>query len=123
VFYFLKLNKKKPGFEADFESVTMAHSSKEIEKITKRLKIKHLFEFFSFAEQNHLCPAEYQETKTPWFAAQEGIDWLEAVMGQIRSKPSCVKEPDELLADLSVCANILRKAKRIQARWHFGMDI
>jgi hypothetical protein len=119
----LSLDKKNPGFDAAFETHRFSEELKKIEAITKKLKIKHLFEFFSMAAQNSLCPPEYQEKVVPWFDAQEGIDWLEAVIGYIRDKPSSVKEPKELLADLTQCRDVLRKAKKIGAKWHFWMDI
>ena len=121
--YCLSLDNPNPGFEASFESHIFSDVSNDIEEITKQLKIKSHLELFSYEAQNDLCPPGYQETEIPWFDAQEGIDWLEAVIGYIRANPSSVEEPDELLADLTDCGNVLRKAKAIGAKWHFWMDI
>jgi hypothetical protein len=123
VLYCLSLDDPHPGFDASFESSVFARASDDIEAITKQLKIKSVFELFSYAAQNSLCPPGYEEKVVPWFDAQVGIDWLGTVIGHIRSDPSSIKRSVELLADLTDCESILRKAREIGAKWHFEMDI
>lgn len=119
----LSLDSPNPGFNASFESWVFSEASKDITAITTQLKITNHFVFFSLEAQNDLCPPEYQETETPWFDAQEGIGWLEAVIGYLRAHPTSVKKSEMLIADFEECAGVLRKAKEIGAKFHFWMDI
>lgn len=119
--FYLELNPKVPDLY--FESKAFSKAEREIHAITDRLGLPSAFEFFSFAAQNDLCPPEHRETETPWFDAQVGIDWLEAVVTRVRSNPSSVPNAERLLADFSECIDVLQRAKAAGAKWHFAMDI
>ncbi len=119
--YYLELDPKIP--DLDFESSAFARAGKYLDSVADRLKIKSVFELFSYAAQNDLCPPGYEETDVPWYDPQEGIDWLEVVIGHVRANPAAVERADELVQDLTECQDVLRKAKAAGARWHFAMDI
>jgi hypothetical protein len=113
----LILDKREPGFDESFESSLFENASDDIEQIELQLNIKHHLQYFK-TPPNDL---RVEDIETPWFEAQEGIDWLEAIIGHIRSNPSSVQHPNRLAARLKACQDILRKAKEIRARWHFEM--
>jgi hypothetical protein len=121
--YYLTFDNSEPGFDACFESCGFANSSEELEAIERQLGLKNHFEFFSYAGQAHLFPLGSEEAETLWFSAQEGIDWLEAMLTCIRENPSSVRESEQLTEDLSNCRDILLKVNGIGAKWHFEMDI
>lgn len=120
---YLALDNPEPGFDAHFESSTFADASEDLEAIESQLGIKSHFDLFSYAAQNSLCEPEDEETEIPWFDAQEGIDWLAAMIAHIRQHPSSVQRCEQLANDLTACQDVLRKAKGIAAKWHFEMDI
>ena len=119
--YYLELNLKIP--DAYFESSAFPKASEQLEAIAKLLGLPSHFELFSYAAQNDLCPPEHQETEIPWYDAEVGIDWLDAVSKHIRSDPASVPNADRLLIDFSECAEVLRRAKVEGSKWHFAMDI
>ena len=105
------------------ESSEFLGASEQLEAIADQLGITSHFELFSYAAQNELCPPEHQETAIPWYDAQVGIDWLEAVTKHIRVKPASVPNPEALLRDFADCLEVLRRAKATGSKWHFAMDI
>jgi hypothetical protein len=119
--YYMELDPKIPDIY--FESSAFPDASDELLAIAKRLGLQSHFELFSYAAQNSLCPPEHQETVIPWFDAQVGIDWLDAISKHIRSEPASVPDADRLLSDFSDCLEVLRQAKAQNSKWHFAMDI
>ena len=119
--YYVEFDPKIP--DAFFESSAFPKASDQLLAIAKRLGLQSHFDLFSYAAQNDLCPPEHQETEIPWFDAQVGIDWLDAVSKYILSDPASVSNADRLLADFSECGEALRRAKAEGSRWHFAMDI
>jgi hypothetical protein len=106
-----------------FESSAFAWAGKYLDSVADQLKIKSVFELFSSAAQNDLCPPGYEETEVPWFDPEEGISWLDAVIRHVRANPAAVENAEELVQDLTECQDVLRKAKAAGSKWHFVMDI
>ncbi|MGN6505087.1 MAG: hypothetical protein ACTHM6_05930 [Tepidisphaeraceae bacterium] len=106
-----------------FESSAFPKASGQLEAIAKGLGLPSHFELFSYAAQNDLSPPEDQETEIPWFEAQVGIDWLDAVSKQIQSDPKSVPNAERLLSDFAACMDVLKRAKLEGSKWHFAMDI
>jgi hypothetical protein len=119
--YYLELDPKTPDLW--FESSAFAGAGQYLDSVAGQLKIKSVFELFSYAAQNDLCPRGCEETEVPWFDPQEGIDWLEVVIRHVRANPGAVERPDRLVRDLTECQDVLRKAKTAGSKWHFAMDI
>jgi hypothetical protein len=115
--FYLVLDKPEPGFDSCFESSLFDNASADLEEVERQLNIKSHFEFFRTPPND-----VYVEQETPWFDAQEGIDWLEVVIAHIRCNPSSVQHSARLADRLKTCQDILRQAKEIGARWHFEMD-
>ncbi len=70
---YLELDPRVPDLY--FESSVFARAGKYLDPVANKPKIKSVFELFSYATQNHLCPPGYEETEVPWFDPQEGADW------------------------------------------------
>ena len=119
--YFLELDPRIPDLY--FESSAFADAGSYLHSVADRLKIKSVFNLFSYAAQNGMCPEDYEETEVPWFDPQEGIDWIEAVIGHVRENPTAVERAERLVQDLTECQDVLRKAKTAGSKWHFAMDI
>ena len=119
--YYLELDPAIP--DVYFESSEFPGASEQLEAIADQLGIPSHFELFSYAAQNDLCPPEHQETEIPWYDAEVGIDWLDAVTKHIRSNPESVPNAEALLKDLAECLEVLRQAKATGSKWHFAMDI
>jgi hypothetical protein len=108
--------------DAAFESRAFADASDQLDAVVKELGLPSHFELFSYAAQNDLCDPENQETETPWYDAQAGLDWLERVMKYVRARPDSVPNATDLLTDLVRAHEILQRAKHAGAKWHFAMD-
>jgi hypothetical protein len=107
--YYLELDPEIP--DVYFESSAFAGAGQYLDSIADQLKIKSVFELFSYAAQNDLCPPGYEETEAPWFDPQEGIDWLEVVIAHVRANPTAVERAERLVEDLTECQDVLRQAK------------
>lgn len=119
--YYLELDPKLKDLY--FESSAFPDASEQLEAIAKRLGLRSHFELFSYAAQNDLCPPEHQETEIPWYDAQVGIDWLDAVSKHIQSDRASVPDAERLLNDFAECREVLERAKAGGSKWHFAMDI
>ena len=119
--YYLELNPTIP--DVFFESSVFPKATEKLEVIAKQLRLPSHLELFSYAAQNDLCPPEHQETEIPWFDAQVGIDWLDAVAKQIRADAKSIPNADRLLKDFAECSEALRRAKAAGSKWHFAMDM
>jgi hypothetical protein len=84
--YYLELDPKIP--DVYFESSAFAGAGAYLDSVADKLKIKSIFELFSYAAQDDLCPPGYEEKETPWFDPQEGIDWLDVVIAHVRANPA-----------------------------------
>jgi len=119
--YYLELNPKIP--DLSFESSAFARAGKYLDSVADQLKIKSVFEFFSYDAQKDLFPPGYEDMEIPWFEPQEGIDWLDAVIAHVRANPGAVERAERLVQDLTECQGVLRRAMALGAKWHFAMDI
>ena len=119
--YYLELNPKIP--DLFFESSAFARAGAYLDSVADELKIRSVFELFSYEAQNDLCPPGHEEVEAPWFDPQEGIDWLEVVIGHVRANPGAVERAERLVQDLSECRDVLRNARAAGSKWHFAMDI
>lgn len=118
--YYIEFNIK---LDIYFESSVLASAGEYLDSISERLDIKSIFEYFSYHEQNDLCPPGYEETEIPWFDPQEGIDWLATIIEHVQKNYLPIEDSERLVQDLTECQNILHEAKSSGARWHFAMDI
>ena len=119
--FYMELEPNIP--DLGFESSAFADAGKYLDSVAGQLKIKNVYELFSYAAQDDLCPPGYEETEIPWFDPQEGIDWLAVVIAHLNANPEAVENAEELIRDLAHCQDILRKAQSTGAKWHFAMDI
>jgi hypothetical protein len=119
--YYLELNPEIPGLS--FESSAFARAGAYLDSVAGQLKIKSVSELFSYEAQNDLCPPGHEETEVPWFDPQEGIDWLEVVIGHVRANPGAFERAQQLGQDLTECRDVLRTAMARGSKWHFAMDI
>lgn len=124
VAYFLVFEKEVPGFETCFEGKAVARAIKTISAITEKLGLKAIDELTDFSRWDRVLdvPEEHRQTETPWFEPQEGVEWVSAIRQHIESNRSLLKEPDRVMEDLDGYTQVLRKAAKIGARWHFEMD-
>src|SRR5207253_10843366 len=113
--YYLELDPEIP--DVFFESSAFARAGEYLDSLAEMLKIKSVFELFSYAAQNDLCPPGYEEKEVPWFDPQEGIDWLDVVIAHVRANPSAIERADALVQDLTECQDALRKAQAAGAKW------
>ena len=116
--FFLELEPNIPDLY--FESSAFADAGTYLDSIADKLKIKSVYEFFSYAGQDDLCPPGYEETDVPWFDPQEGIDWINAVIAHLRATPSAVEDTEQLVGDLTNCKRVLHKAQAAGAKWHLA---
>ncbi|HEY7091330.1 MAG TPA: hypothetical protein VH518_24755 [Tepidisphaeraceae bacterium] len=119
--YYLTLKPEIP--KVYFESSEFPNASDQLVAIAKQLGLANHFKFFSFAAQSDLCPPEHRQKEVPWFDAQIGIDWLNAMSKHIRSDPASVPDAESLLSDFAQCSEVLRRAKDVGSKWHLAMDI
>ena len=125
VAYFIVLDNKDPGFNPFVNGKAVAHAREAICAITERLGLKGIDDLTSFGEfdEEFDVPEECRETETPWFEPQEGIDWIDAIREHIETNSLSVKHLARVLEDLDEYREVLQRASKIGAKWHFQMDL
>ena len=123
--YFIVLDKEHSGVDTFVNGKAVARHRDAIYAITEALGLKGIDDLTSFADLDDEfdVPEEHRETQTPWFSAQEGINWATAIRQRIEANPKAVKEPQRIISDLKEYEAVFRKAAEIGAKWHFEMDI
>jgi hypothetical protein len=119
--YYLELSPPVPDLV--FESSAFARAGAYLDSVADQLKIKSVFEFFSYEPQRDLFPPGYEGMEEPWFDPREGIEWLDVVIDHVCANPDAVERPERLVQDLTECQNVLRRAMAARSKWHFAMDI
>lgn len=121
--YYIVLDKEDPGFDPFINGVFLAKEARRINKAAKKLGLKRLGDLTSYEEIADMIGIDSDEPQDMWFAAEEGIAWLEALIDRFREEPKLLKNPDGVIADLKECLGVLQKAEQIGARWRFSMDL
>jgi hypothetical protein len=122
--YFIVLDNEKPGFETFVNGKYIAQAYKKLGGITKDLKMKSIDEFCGNEEAAEILGIEdeLEGMETQWFEAEEGLAWVAKLREHLEANRASIKEAKNVLSDLKEYEELLKKAKKIGAKWRLGVD-
>ncbi len=126
VAYYIVLDRDDPGFDTFVNGKFLAHED-GLDALCKQLGLKTCEDFLSMSEDEFSDMLD-EDIELPagegeqWFTPEEGLAWVAALAAHIAANPASVAKPRGCLEDLAEYAEVLEKARAIQARWHLGLD-
>jgi hypothetical protein len=120
---YIALEEKIPDVDTMIDGKMLSKAEKPLAKAAKRLGVRPLMEFFSTSadEAADLLGGEVAGIDIPaaqWFAAEEGLKTVDALLAEADGSPDLRVAKDDLLG----CQRVLREAQKHGVRWHLAID-
>src|SRR5258705_7780284 len=120
---YIALEKKIPGVDTMIDGKMLNKAEKQLEKVAKRLGVRPLMDFFSTSadEASDLLGDDVAGIDIPaaqWFAAEEGLKTVDALLAEANVEPDLKPAKDDLLG----CQRVLREALKHGVRWQLAID-
>ena len=128
VAYYIVLDHEEPGFDAFVNGKFLARDAEKLDAICEELGIPKIDDFVVMSE-DELADLLDEDIELPegeseqWFTADEGIAFVTALTEHIKGNPGTLSNPQGVLEDLAEYADVFEKAKGIDAKWRFNLDI
>ena len=129
VAYFIVLDNDQADFDPFVNGKAIAHAFDELRNFCETNGLKTIENFHSqdvgelmegFDDMD-IPDIDLPEQEALWFDAQEGIDWINALLQNIENqKPGFATE--EIVEELREYLQVFEKSKSAGARWHLEMD-
>jgi hypothetical protein len=121
-----------PGFDIFVNGRALARNEDAIEKLSLRVGVRPLIEFFS-ADENSMSllieegagNRELMQRLPPpqWYSPSEGLVTVEALIRALEDEPLQLgSEGEQILAELVEYRRVLRKTHDRQLRWHLAVS-
>ncbi len=121
--YFIVLNHEEPGFDPFVSGKFLAHAADDVNKIAEQNGLKLIDDWVSQDLGDYSDEFEgIGDTEPRWFSPQEGVEWVNALKGQLNEHADAVENLDGVLSDLEEFREVLQKAQSKQIQWHLEMD-
>lgn len=127
--YYIVLDVEEPGFETFVNGKAIAHAVEDLDALCQELQLpildsfmgQGIAEFEDFLDEDfNLANSEDGEEK--WYKPEAGITLINSLIATIKTSPSTVTDPDEVIADFQEYLDVLEKAKAINASWYLAID-
>jgi hypothetical protein len=121
-----------PGFDIFVNGRALARNEDAVEKLSLRVGVRPLIEFFS-ADENSMSllieegagNRELMQRLPPpqWYSPSEGLVTVEALINALEDEPLQLgSEGEQILAELVEYRRVLRKTHDRQLRWHLAVS-
>jgi len=121
-----------PGFDIFVNGRALARNEDAVEKLSLRLGVRPLIEFFS-ADENSMSllieegagNRELMQRLPPpqWYTPSEGLLTVEALITALEVEPLQLgSEGEQILGELVEYRRVLRKTHERQLRWHLAVS-
>jgi len=121
-----------PGFDIFVNGRALARNEDAVEKLSLRLGVRPLIEFFS-ADENSMSllieegagNRELMQRLPPpqWYSPSEGLVTVDALMAALEDEPQQLgSEGEQVMAELVEYRRVLRKTQERQLRWHLAVS-
>jgi len=122
-----------PGFDIFVNGRALARNEDAVEKLSLRVGVRPLIEFFS-ADENSMSllieegagNRELMQRLPPpqWYSPSEGLVTVEALINALEDEPLQLgSEGEQILAELVEYRRVLRKTHDRQLRWHLAVSL
>jgi len=124
VAYFIVLDKEDIEFDPFVNGKEVARRSNQLLKFCKKHGLRTFEDFLSQDNRDlmeEFDNIELPEQKVKWFAAKDGIDWIDSLIKKLQTEP--LNFPSEpVIQDLYEYKEVLINAEKVVARWHLELD-
>ncbi|CAM2066862.1 hypothetical protein SCOR_15890 [Sulfidibacter corallicola] len=142
--YFIELDQNDPGFDPFVNGKYLAREAEALNDIANSLGVNTLDDWLSeevedyledVAEMNDLDDDdddeefgedqsdEGEEKKGTWFEAEEGINWLQTLVGHLEEHEDELNNQQQVTDELNEYLEVLEQAEAVGARWRLALDI
>ena len=121
--YYIALEETIPDLDTIIDGKMLSKAENDLAEAATRLGVRPLMEFFSTSadEAADLLGDDVAGIDIPaaqWFAAEEGLKTVEALLAEGGTNPDL----KPALGDLLGCQRVLREAQKHGVRWHLAID-
>lgn len=124
--YYIVLDKNDQNVNTYVHSEEIARAADTLDAIATRLSMPTLDDFVSMSreELDDMLQAEDEipVMEPNWFSPAQGIVFFERLAKHLQANPNILDNANVVLHDLAAYQHVLRKALKIDARWHLGLD-
>lgn len=121
-----------PGFDIFVNGRVLARNEDALEKLSLRLGVRPLIEYFS-ADENSMSllieegagNRELMHRLPPpqWYSANEGLVTVMALVDALQQEPQQLgSEGEQVLAELLEYKRVLEKTRQRELRWHLAVS-
>lgn len=121
-----------PGYDIFVNGRSLARNEDALERLSLRLGVKPLIEFFS-ADENSMAllieegagnPELMKRLPPPqWYSPSEGLATVETLLEALRDEPHQLgTEGPQVVAELEEYARVLHKTEAAGLRWHLAVS-
>ncbi len=129
VAFYIVLDNKEPGFDTFVNGKAIAHAD-DLDAFCVKYGLPVLESFVSQSleeledmldEEMELPDGESDEAQ--WFDAQEGVNYVDALIAALRKEPDGIESSADVIDDLLEYKAVLEQAQAIDAKWRLALDI
>jgi len=116
--YFIVLDSDDPGFDAFVDGKLLTRELDIVNGVADSLGLKHL-EDYAFQDLSEFGGPEME---LEWFAADEGIGWVSAILSDLRDQPASGTDMAGVIDDLEDYLRVFEEAHKRGLKWHLELD-
>lgn len=129
VAYYIILDAEEPGFDTFVNGKAIAHAD-DLEAFCVKAGLPTLESFVSQSREEledmldeEIELPEGESDEAQWFDAEEGVNYVDALIAALRKEPDAVESAAEVIDDLLEYKAVLEQAQAINARWRLALDM
>ena len=126
VAFFIVLDRDDVGFDTFVNGKAVAHYLDPLQRFCEKHRLNTVEDFVSqdmSAFMDDFDDIHMPEQEVIWFESEAGLLWLDALIEKLHMDPAAEFPSALIIEDLEEYRNVLIKAQRIDAKWHFEIDI
>lgn len=128
VAYYIILDTETPGFDTFVNGKAIAHAD-DLEAFCAKCGLPALESFVSqsreeledMLEEDVELP-EGESDDAQWFDAEEGVNYVDALIAALRKEPDALEATADVIDDLLEYKAVLEQAQAIDAKWRLAPD-
>jgi phosphosulfolactate phosphohydrolase-like enzyme len=124
---YIVLDKEDVDFDSFVNGKAVAKAAEDLADVCAKLGLPPLDDFLAMSA-NDIEDLLDEDVDIPvlgetWFTPDEGLKLIGAVFRHLQANPKDVKDPHGVLEDLAEYSQVLTRAKAVDAKWRFHLDL
>ncbi len=128
VAFYIVLDAEEPGFDTFVNGKAIAHADdldafcvKHGLPVLESFVSQSLEEFEDMLDEDLELP-EGESDQAQWFDAEEGVNYVDALISALRKEPDGIESSADVIDELLECKAVLEQAQAIDAKWRLALD-